>query len=141
MSFGTRLTEARKKKGLTQDGLGKGLGTDGKDASKAVVYGWEKDQHHPRADQLAMICQKLDVSADYLLFGTVAASELPEDVLKIASEVNALPGKHRRVALAHVRQILDIVNETLQATDPSVTSNGEIDQHQEPSSSKKVSGG
>lgn len=70
MSFGERLAAARKDAGLTQQELGRGLGTDGADASKSVVYGWEKDQHHPRVDQLILICERLGVSADYLLFGT-----------------------------------------------------------------------
>lgn len=69
MTFGVRLRLAREQKGLTQEGLGKGLGTRGKDVGKSVVYGWEKDQHFPRADQLALICQALGVDADYLLFG------------------------------------------------------------------------
>lgn len=69
MTFGLRLRLVREQKGLTQDGLGKGLGTDGKDVGKSVVYGWEKDQHMPRVDQLLLICQRLDCSADYLLFG------------------------------------------------------------------------
>jgi transcriptional regulator with XRE-family HTH domain len=140
MSFGTRLTEARKKKLLTQEGLGKGLGTDGKDASKAVVYGWEKDQHFPRVDQLAMICQRLEVSADYLLFGTIAESALLPEVATVAAEVNSFPPKHRRVALAHIRQILDLVNETLQATDDSLASNTEVDEGQAERSLKRSTG-
>ena len=70
MSFGARLTAARKKKKLTQAQVGKGLGTDGADAGKSVVYGWERQGHYPRADQLAMICERLDCSADELLTGT-----------------------------------------------------------------------
>lgn len=69
MSFGTRLSLARKNKGLTQADVGVGLATDGGDASKSVVYGWEKDQHYPRVDQLTLICKRLGCGADYLLFG------------------------------------------------------------------------
>ncbi len=72
MSFGARLAAIRKERGLTQQELGKGLATDGADASKSVVYGWEKDQHYPRVDQLMLICKKLNCSADYLLFGAAA---------------------------------------------------------------------
>jgi transcriptional regulator with XRE-family HTH domain len=82
MSFGTRLRALREQKGLTQDGLGKGLGTAGADAGKAVVYGWEKDQHHPRVDQLMLICKRLGCSADYLLFGT--ESNLTSEALSVA---------------------------------------------------------
>jgi transcriptional regulator with XRE-family HTH domain len=73
MTFGARLRAIRESKGLTQEALGRGLGTDGADASKSVVYGWEKDQHHPRVDQLMLICDKLGCTADYLLFGKEAA--------------------------------------------------------------------
>lgn len=56
---------------MTQTDLGVGLGTDGADVGKQVVYGWEKEQHYPRVDQLILICQKLNISADYLLFGDI----------------------------------------------------------------------
>lgn len=69
MTFGARLAKQRERLGLSQTDLGKGLGTDGEDASKSVVLGWEKDRHSPRADQLKMICERLQCSADFLLFG------------------------------------------------------------------------
>lgn len=104
MSFGSRLTEARKRKGLTQEALGKGLGTDGKDASKAVVYGWEKDQHFPRVDQLAMICERLEASADQLLFGIQAPpSGLLPDVAELARAVNDLHETPRRFVIETAR--------------------------------------
>lgn len=69
MTFGARLAKARNARKLTQTEVGKGLGTDGADAKKSVVYGWERKNHYPRADQLALICQKLECSADWLLTG------------------------------------------------------------------------
>lgn len=73
-SFGARLARIRKQRGLTQAELGRGLATNGEDAGKQVVYGWEKDQHYPRVDQLMLICAKLGISADFLLFGDEAAA-------------------------------------------------------------------
>lgn len=107
MSFGSRLTAARKKKGLTQDGLGKGLGTDGKDASKAVVYGWEKDQHFPRVDQLVLICDKLGVSSDYLLFGRAEASQLRPEVQEIAAAFSQLSAPQITWAMRAIRMTLE----------------------------------
>lgn len=107
MSFGARLTQARKEKGLTQDGLGKGLGTDGKDAGKAVVYGWEKDQHYPRVDQLVLICKKLEVTADYLLFGKVEASSLAPDVLRTIQDLERLPKADRDNLLSLLAQMVE----------------------------------
>lgn len=75
MNFGARLVKARNLKKLTQEQVGKGLGTDGADVTKSTVYGWEKSGHFPRADQLALICDRLDCSADWLLTG--AKNEWP----------------------------------------------------------------
>lgn len=101
MSFGARLREARVKRDLTQDGLGKGLGTNGEDAGKAVVSGWEKDRHFPRADQLVLICEKLGVSADYLLFGKVSAASLSPESAAVAMEIDTFSGQqHDQVILA-----------------------------------------
>lgn len=107
MSFGSRLTKARKEKHLTQDGLGKGLGTDGKDASKAVVYGWEKDQHFPRVDQLVLICERLGVGADYLLFGKVESSQLRPEVQEIAEALSKLNEDQVRWAMRGIRFALE----------------------------------
>lgn len=73
-SFGRRLAAARARAKLTQAQLGEGLGTKGEPTTKQTVYGWEKDQHYPRVDQLMLICEKLGISADFLLFGDEAAA-------------------------------------------------------------------
>lgn len=121
MTFGARLAEARKRKQLTQDGLGRGLGTDGKDASKAVVYGWEKDQHYPRVDQLVLICEKLGVSSDYLLFGTEADSNLEPEISKAASALQALPKRWKEWALRHVWDTIETALESIAIEKNGVT--------------------
>lgn len=110
MSFGTRLTQTRKAKGLTQDQLGKGLGTDGKDVGKAVVYGWEKDQHAPRADQLRMICERLDCSADYLLLGRTGIAA-PSEFSALAEEAEHLSPKWREWVLMTLREAVKLALE------------------------------
>lgn len=81
MNFGQRLADMRKARKLTQAELGRGLGTDGTDAGKQVVYGWEKGIYFPKVDQLAAICQRLGVSADWLLFGEkVAISPMAQEL-------------------------------------------------------------
>lgn len=119
MSFGARLKEARKRKGLTQEGLGKGLGTDGKDASKAVVHGWEKGDHFPRVDQLEMICDRLDVSADFLLYGKVKQSDLPAEIAELASSIGMLPPNLRDDVLGGVRSILDLARQAASGARPA----------------------
>lgn len=69
MTFGQRLSQLREAKGLSQTALGEGLGRDGGNAGKQVVYGWEQDRHSPNVDQMTRLCRKLGCSADYLLFG------------------------------------------------------------------------
>lgn len=66
-SFGQRLRDAREKLNLTQDQLGAGLGTDGKDCGKQTVMGWEKGKHFPRVDQLLLICQRVGLTPNDLL--------------------------------------------------------------------------
>ena len=95
MSFGSQLKTAREAKGLTQEALGKGLGTNGADASKSVVYGWEKDQHYPRVDQLILICDKLGCSADYLLFGTGEPARMSPESAQLAELIDCFEGEER----------------------------------------------
>jgi transcriptional regulator with XRE-family HTH domain len=125
MSFGARLTDARKKKGLTQSQLGEGLGTDGADCSKAVVYGWEKDQHFPRVDQLALICRKLGTTADFLLFGQVSEGTLLPDVAEVASAVNSLPERQRNWVLMTAREAISLAQETIAPSGNYVSHPGE----------------
>lgn len=73
MSFGARLAARRKELGLTQEDLGTGLGTNGADAGKQVVVGWEKGRHFPRVDQLQLICDRLGCSSDFLVLGMAAS--------------------------------------------------------------------
>lgn len=108
MSFGTRLTEVRKRKGLTQEALGKGLATHGEDASKSVVYGWEKDQHFPKVDQLVLICNKLGCSSDYLLFGREGSSSLSPEAAAIAADIDTLQGQRREQVLLMCRQAISL---------------------------------
>jgi transcriptional regulator with XRE-family HTH domain len=98
MGFGSRLAERRKAKGLTQDQLGKGLGTDGKDVGKAVVWGWEKEQHH-RVDQLILICERLGVSSDWLLFGREATNVMAPEFADLAATADKLPPRQREFVL------------------------------------------
>ena len=95
MTFGSHLRTAREAKKLSQEQLGKGLGTDGADASKSVVYGWEKGQHFPRVDQLILICNKLGCSADCLLFGADAPAKLSPESAQLAAEIDGFEGEVR----------------------------------------------
>ena len=61
-SFGERLRELRKEKGLSQDEFAKMLGT-----SKQILSRYELGQRSPKIEQVSKYAEKLKVSVDYLL--------------------------------------------------------------------------
>lgn len=96
--FGARLREARQSAKLSGTELGKGAGEKpGKDASKQSVADWESERHYPKADQLRLICLKLNVSADHLIFGDVKKDQA---LMKAASVVQELTEEQRKSLLA-----------------------------------------
>jgi transcriptional regulator with XRE-family HTH domain len=62
MSFGKRLLEARKRKGISQDELAKHLGTKG-----PAIGRYERDEMNPSIEAAAKMAELLDVSLDYLV--------------------------------------------------------------------------
>lgn len=96
--FGARLKEARQAAKLSGAELGRGAGEKpGKDASKQSVADWEAERHYPKADQLRLICLKLNISADYLIFGDIKKDA---ELIKAASVVQALTDDQRKSLLA-----------------------------------------
>ncbi|MBX7227389.1 MAG: helix-turn-helix domain-containing protein [Chitinophagales bacterium] len=84
MSFGKRLTDARKKKGLSQEDVALALGT------KAPVIGrYERDEMKPSIEAAAKIADVLEVSLDWIVGNTDA--ELDKDTLKRILELQKLP--------------------------------------------------
>lgn len=62
VSFGERLREIRKEKGLTQEAFAQLLGT-----SKQVLSRYETGQRSPKISQVQEYAQKLGVSTEYLM--------------------------------------------------------------------------
>lgn len=62
ISFGERLREIRKEKGLTQEAFAQLLGT-----SKQVLSRYETGQRSPKISQVQEYAKKLGVSAEYLM--------------------------------------------------------------------------
>jgi DNA-binding XRE family transcriptional regulator len=65
--FPKRLRDSRILLGLTQAALGEGLGTNGRDLQKAAISSWEVGRTSPTVEQIRLLCQRLGVSADFLL--------------------------------------------------------------------------
>lgn len=96
--FGMRLRQARQSAKLSGTELGRGAGDKpGKDASKQSVADWESERHYPKADQLRLICLKLNISADYLIFGDIKKDAA---LMKAASVVQELTEDQRKALLA-----------------------------------------
>ena len=64
MELKDRIAAVRKAAGLTQEQLGELLGV-----SRQAVSKWESGQTTPDASTIAALCEKLHVSADYVLLG------------------------------------------------------------------------
>jgi transcriptional regulator with XRE-family HTH domain len=62
MSFGKRLLDARKRKGISQDELVRHLGTKG-----PAIGRYERDEMKPSIEVAAKMAEFLDVSLDYLV--------------------------------------------------------------------------
>lgn len=76
-TFGSRLRVARELAGLTQEQLGVGMRPDGADLGKGAISAWETGRSVPDARQIAIIRERLGVSADHLL-GSTLESERAE---------------------------------------------------------------
>ena len=87
MSFGGRLLEARKKKGISQEEIARFLNTKG-----PVIGRYERDEMKPSIEVAAKMAGYLDVSLDFLVGATdmqldkktlgrvVELQQLPDDV-------------------------------------------------------------
>lgn len=84
MSFGKRLTEARKKKNISQDELAKMLNTKG-----PVIGRYERDEMKPSIEAASKMADILEVSLDYLV--GKADDHLDKTTLNRILEVQKLP--------------------------------------------------
>lgn len=95
--FGMRLQAARKAANLTQLQLGVGAGEYGKDAGKQSISDWEKERYYPKVDQLRVMCLRLNISADELVFGDLKRAAA---MAQAESAVQQLTPEQRRALLA-----------------------------------------
>lgn len=72
MSFGEKLYEVRKARGLSQEQLAERCGVTRQSVSK-----WELGQGYPETEKLLILCRVLDVDLDYLLRDEIASQLLP----------------------------------------------------------------
>lgn len=82
--IGKRLYERRKQLRMTQDELAELADVTGQTISTA-----ELGKKAMRADTIIRVCNALDISADYLLFGTISAQDmsvLSQKIFKLSPE-------------------------------------------------------
>jgi transcriptional regulator with XRE-family HTH domain len=96
MSFGKRLLEARKKKGISQEDLAEQLGTKG-----PVIGRYERDEMKPSIEAAAKMADVLGISLDWLVGHTDL--ELDTAMLKRIQEVTKMQPKDKE----HVFALLD----------------------------------
>lgn len=88
-SFGKRLRDAITAAEITQEQLGDEVGR-----SKGAVTQWVQDKTEPDLQTLAKICERLKVSADYLVRG-VESQYMDAQTAQIAARVQALSEPNR----------------------------------------------
>lgn len=96
MSFGKRLLEARKKKGVSQEDLANSLNTKG-----PVIGRYERDEMKPSIEAAAKMADILGVSLDWLVGHTDL--EFDKDMVSRIQEVTKMNPKERE----HVFAMLD----------------------------------
>ena len=96
MSFGKRLLEARKKKGISQEELADKLGTKG-----PVIGRYERDEMKPSIEAASKMSDILEVSLDWLAGHTDL--ELDKSMIQRIQEVTKMQPKEKE----HVFAMLD----------------------------------
>ena len=96
MSFGSRLLQARKSKGLSQEDIAKELGTKG-----PAIGRYERDEMKPSIEVTAKMAQLLNVSLDWLVGHTDL--ELDKKMIERIQEVTKMSNEDKE----HVFAMLD----------------------------------
>lgn len=92
MSFGKRLLEARKNKGLSQEDVAKHLSTKG-----PAIGRYERDEMKPSIEVAAKMAALLDVSLDFLVGHTDI--NVDSTTLKRVIELQSLSDEDKNTAL------------------------------------------
>lgn len=85
MSFGSRMTQTRKEKRISQEGLAKQIG-----ATPTTIGRYERDEVKPSIDVAAKIAQALEVSLDYLT-GMTTHNLKDQYTIRRLEEITQLP--------------------------------------------------
>ena len=101
-TFGSRMKQARRDAGLTQQQVAEKLGVNHSNVSQ-----WESDKHTPQFSAIVKFCEETGVSLDWLVLGR-------EPNVKYDKRINDLPEALRDYVVATL-----IKAETVQSLIPS----------------------
>ena len=96
MTLGRKISELRKKFKISQNELGKKIGTSGD-----IIGRYERDEVKPSIEVASSIADALEVSLDYLMGKT--AFELDKKIVERVIEIQKLPEKDKE----HILYALD----------------------------------
>lgn len=96
--FASRLRDARKAKGMTQQQLADAVGM-----SRSTIAGYESSGKEPDYGVLVKLCEALSISSDYL---TGAPIELPNRFAELAASIYSLRDSYE-VAPPQMRALVD----------------------------------
>ncbi len=89
MTFGERVVLHRKQLKLSQDDLGKKIGT-----SAPIIGRYERDEIKPSIETAKKIADELGVSVDYLIAGS-ANMVMDKKLIKRMEDIEALPADEK----------------------------------------------
>jgi transcriptional regulator with XRE-family HTH domain len=90
MTFGEQIATLRKRKGLSQNDLGKAVGTSGD-----IIGKYERDEVKPSIEVASKIADILEVSLDFLLGKT--SVHLDKKTLKRLQDIEHLEDDKRKI--------------------------------------------
>ncbi|MEL6969941.1 MAG: helix-turn-helix transcriptional regulator [Bacteroidota bacterium] len=96
MTLGQRVADLRKRMKVSQNELGKRVGTSGD-----IIGRYERDEVKPSIEVAAKIADELDTSLDFLMGKTDV--ELDQAIIKRVVEIQSLPDEDR----THILYTLD----------------------------------
>ena len=100
MGFDKRLTELRKKRGISQEELAKRLGTQG-----PAIGRYERGLAKPTIEVAAKLASILEVSLDYLVGSSDI--EMDTETLRRIQEVDRLPQEDKKMVYAFLDAFVD----------------------------------
>lgn len=87
-TIGRRIREKRSECSLNVSQLAeltKGVSDDGKGLSRAVISGYEKGEYKPGTRELRILCDALEVSPNWLIYGKDATSDQADTIKRVLS--------------------------------------------------------